>query len=124
LTAGKRKPRKQAGSFETRVIKRLRKLLSPEKLRKIARRVAREERYTIPEVIEMLKKSKKTKRGKGRPKGPTKATLAKLERIAALQADGRTQYAVAAEIKMDYNLLRTYLYRNRVAFQQVKQRLK
>ena len=55
----------------------------------------------------------------GRPKGKTKPTMAKLERIAQLERDGLTLYAIAKEIAEDYGKLRKFLSDNRDDYQKI-----
>jgi hypothetical protein len=59
-----------------------------------------------------------------RPKGKTPATIAKLERIAKLQAAGLKLYEISKRIKMNYNALRRFVSRNRVEYEHLKQGLK
>ena len=98
----KNKLRKPAGSFETRAIKRLRELLSPEKLRAMARRIARTEKYTLPEFIAMLDrcKSKKTKRARGRGRPPIPNKFAILDAAA----HAKVHHGRYKQIARDWNL--------------------
>lgn len=49
----------------------------------------------------------------GRPKGMTKATAAKVERVKRLQANGLSLYAISETLKMSYESLRKFVARHR-----------
>lgn len=100
----------------TDTIAKLRRIFSKAKLRKLARKIARSEKYTLPEVIEMLKRSEKQKRRKGRP---ARANLDLILNAAAKAMAKTGRYTqVAARLGLSPRQLSNLIQRkrNRLAF--------